>query len=362
MATIEDLNNAYTKENNFLSKLTAPGGLKDKIEQFQQDLDLNIKDFKVKEAEMQYALSRNDKTTADALKKDLEILSKDILALRGKLEKASSFLANQQKVVDEKFADLSKDPEVKQKLDSILYKKYDRKKKQELDKKQQLETIKLIVDSHPNVQKWLKGIDGYEKSIRKCDKVIEKYKSVPPVTPDEQKELADATSEKTASTKSLADRRSDLVNFFEKNYPQIDKKILESLHSYGNISKQILGCEKSINNYDKAMNSLSVAKGPNPLQPTAPKSTPPVPVEKPSWFRHPIQRLKYQIYEIKSRRNPDPAPAPTPAPTQKSDFLNDVKLSKDEYNSEIVQKYINEQYEENLHNAARQKDSDPNVR
>ena len=37
MATIEDLNNAYTKENNFLSKLTAPGGLKDKIEQFQQD-------------------------------------------------------------------------------------------------------------------------------------------------------------------------------------------------------------------------------------------------------------------------------------------------------------------------------------
>lgn len=91
MATIEDLNNAYTKENNFLSKLTAPGGLKDKIEQFQQDLDLNIKDFKVKEAEMQYALSRNDKTTADALKKDLEILSKDILALRGKLEKASSF-------------------------------------------------------------------------------------------------------------------------------------------------------------------------------------------------------------------------------------------------------------------------------
>lgn len=110
------------------------------------------------------------------------------------------------------------------------------------------------------------------------------------------------------------------------------------------------------------MNSLSVAKGPNPLQPTAPKSTPPVPVEKPSWFRHPIQRLKYQINEIKSRRNPDPAPAPTPAPTQKSDFLDDVKLSKDEYNSEIVQKYINEQYEENLHNAARQKDSDPNVR
>ena len=178
MATIKDLNNAYSKENTFLSKLTAPGGLKDKIEQFQQDLDLNIKDFKVKEAEMQYALSRNDKTTADALKKDLEILSKDILALRGKLEKASSFLANQQKVVDEKFDDLSKDPEVKQKLDSILYKKYDRKKKQEFDKKQQLETIKQIVDTHPTVKSWFKGIEGYEKSIRKCDKVIEKYKDV----------------------------------------------------------------------------------------------------------------------------------------------------------------------------------------
>lgn len=360
MATIKDLNNAYSKENTFLSKLTAPGGLKDKIEQFQQDLDLNIKDFKVKEAEMQYALSRNDKTTADALKKDLEILSKDILALRGKLEKASSFLANQQKVVDEKFDDLSKDPEVKQKLDSILYKKYDRKKKQEFDKKQQLETIKQIVDTHPTVKSWLKGIEGYEKSIRKCDKVIEKYKSIPPTTPDEQKELADATSEKTASTNSLADRRSDLVDYFAKNYPKIDKKLLENIHSYGNISKQILGCEKSINNYNKAMDSLSVTKDPGTITPNhTPSGSLPATVEKPSWFRHPIKRLKYQINEKKARNNPEPAP---PAPSRKSDFLDDIKLSKDEYNSEIVQKYLNEQYKENLHNAARQKDSDPNVR
>lgn len=358
MATIKDLNNAYSNENNFLSKLTAPGGLKDKIEQFQQDLDLNIKDFKVKEAEMQYALSRNDNTTADALKKDLEILSKDILSLRGKLEKASNFLANQQKVVDEKFADLSKDPEVKQKLDSILYKKYDRKKKQELDRKQQLETIKLIVDSHPNVQKWLKGIDGYEKSIRKCDKVIDKYKAIPPSTPEEQKELDDAIDEKSVSTQSLSDRRSDLEDFFAKNHPEIDKKILKNIHSYGNISKQIAGCDKSINNYDKAMDYLSVAKDSNPIQPAAPSPTAPVPVEKPSWFRHPIQRLKYQINEIKARKNP----TPTPTPAQKSNFLDDVKLSKDEYNSEIVQKYLNEQYKENLHKAARQKDADPNIR
>lgn len=350
MATIQDLNKDYLKEKNVLEKLTAPGGLKDKIEQMQQDFDLAVKDFKVKQAEMEYALSRNDNATADTLKKDLEIISKDILALKTKLEKARDFLSKQQKVVDEKFADLSKDPEIKQKLDSILYKKYDRKKKAELDKKQQLEKIKEIVDAHPTVQSWLKGIEGYEKSIRKCDKIIDKYTTTPPSTPKEQKKLADATAEKAASTKSLADRRSDLVGYFAKNHPEINKDILENIHSYGNIDRQIAGCEKSINNYDKAMNSLSVTKNPKALAP--------VTTQKPSWFLHPIQRLKYSINQRKEKNNPPPAPT-TPL---KSDFLDSVKLSKDEYNSDIVQKYLDEQYKDTLHNAARQKDTDPNVR
>lgn len=358
MATIEDLNKDYLKQNNILKKLTAPGGLKDKIEQFQYELDLDIKDYKIKEAQMNYFLSRNQKAMANTFKKDLETIQKDILTLRNKLEKANKFLEAQQEVVNEKFAELGKDPEIKQKLDSILYKKYERKEKQEIDRKQQLEEIKQIVDAHPNVQKWLKGIEGYEKSIRKCDKIIDKYKITPPSTPTEQKELDDAIDEKSISTKSLSDRRSDLVDFFAKNHPEINKDILESLHSYGNISKQIAGCEKSINNYEKAMDSLSVAKEPNTVQQTSPSPLALVPVNKPSWFRHPIQRLKFAINERKEKRNPVPV---TPDNT-KSDFLDNVKLSKDEFNAEIVQKYLNEQYKENLHNAARQKDEDPNVR
>ncbi len=362
MATIEELNKDYSKENNILKKLTSPGGLKDKITQFQADLDLAVKDFKEKKKKKEYALSRNDRATADMLEKDLETIRKNVLDLRDKIQKASDFLANQQKIVDEKFEELSKDPEIKQKLDSILYKKYDRKKKAELNKKQQLETIKQIVDAHPNIQKWLKGIEGYEKSIRKCDKIIDKYKATPPSTPEEQKDLSDAIDEKNHSTKSLADRRSDLVDYFAKNHPEIDKNILENIHSYGNIDRQIAGCEKSINNYDKAMDNLSVAKDTNVVNQTSPSSLAPVPAQKPSWF-HPIQRLKYSINEWRARRTQNIEPNPIePNASAKSTFLEDVKLSKDEYNSEIVQKYLNEQYQENLHKVARQKGNDSNER
>ena len=31
--------------------------------------------------------------------------------------------------------------------------------------------ILKIVNAHPTVQSYLKGIEGYEKSIRKCDKI-----------------------------------------------------------------------------------------------------------------------------------------------------------------------------------------------
>lgn len=358
MATIEELDKNYSKEKNVLEKLTAPGGLKDKIDQFQANLDLSIKEFKIKEAEMQYAESKNDKAAITTLKKNLEILRNDILGQRTKLEKASNFLAKQQKLVDEKFADLSKEPEIKKKLDSILYKRYDRKKKQELDKKQQLEKILAIVNSHPTIQSWLKGIEGYEKSIRKCDKIMEKYRTTPPSTPEEQQELADATSEKVTSTKSLADRRSDLVDYFAKNHPEISKDILENLHSYGNISRQIAGCEKSINNYAKAMSSLGLDRNSGTIKQSHSSAHIPVPAEKPSWFRHPIQRLKYQINKRKAERSS----APSATPPTNASFLDDIKLSKDEYNAEIVQKYLNEQYKENLHTVSRQRDTDPNER
>lgn len=364
MATIEDLNKDYSKQNNILKKLTAPGGLKDRIGQFQQELDLNVKDYKTKEAEMEYALSRNDKTTADALKKDLETIQKEIFKLRTKLEKAQNFLDNQQKIVDEKFAELSKDPEIKQKLDSILYKKYDRKRKQELNKKKQLEQIKQIVDTHPNVQKWLKGIEGYEKSIKKCDKILEKYKITPASTLEEIKELLDASNERSSSERGLVKRRGDLVNYFAKNHPEIDKDILESLHSYGNISKQIAGCEKSINNYEKAMDSLSVTKDSNTVQQASPASSSltPATVNKPSWFRHPIQRLKYAINE-KRQKTPTPVDPPVNPPvSKKSEFLKDVKLSKAEFNSDIIQKYLSEKYKETLHKASRRKEEDQNER
>ena len=97
----------------------------------------------------------------------------------------------------------------------------------------------------------------------------------------------------------------------------------------------------------------------DPIVQTSPSPLAPAPAQKPSWF-HPIQRLKYSINERKARKAPDKNPSPVTS--TKSTFLDNVKLSKDEYNSEIVQKYLNEQYKETLHNAARQKDTDPNLR
>ena len=53
---------------------------------------------------------------------------------------------------------------------------------------------------------------------------------------------------------------------------------------------------------------------------------------------------------------------PITPPAANNNFLDTVKLSKEEYNAELVQKYLNEKYTENLHTAARQKDNDPNER
>lgn len=355
---IKQLNQDYTQEKSTLAILNAPGGLKDKIEQGEIALHQLKKDYLVYQADLEWAKAKNDITQAIVIEQKLEGIKQSTTTLKQRIEQAKTNLSEQQKRVDSKIEELSKDPETKKKLDSILYKKYDRKRKVELDKKKQLETIKEIANNHPTVKKLLTGIEGYNKTIKSCNRIISNLGTKSPLTPKETADLAKARADLPVAQSKLNDRKRDLVNYFAINHPLIDAETLKGLHSYGDISKQMQGCDKTIANCTKAMSGLTVSQGLKNFTNSDP-SLPTIAENKPSWL-HPIKRIKYNINARRARKEAE-AQSQISKNNQRKAFKNELKLSKDEYSADIVQKYL-ENYEKGLHEAAKSNRGNGNSR
>lgn len=357
---IKQLNQEYTKENTALARLNAPGGLKSQIEQWELDLHNLKKMYMVRQADLEWAKSKNDKVAQKKTEQAMESLKKQAEALKPKIENAQSMLSEQQKKVDAKIEELSKDPETKKKLDSILYKKYDRKRKAELNKKKQLETVKEIADNHPTVKKLLTGIEGYNKTIKSCNRIISNLGTKNPLTAKETADLAKARADLPVAQTKLAARKKDLVDYFAKNHPEIARETLEGLHSYGDISRQMQGCDKTVANCTKAMSGLTVSQElKNFTNSNSDPSLPTIAENKPSWW-HPIKRIKYNINARKARKEAE-AQNLESRNDQRKAFKDELKLSKDEYKSDIVQKYL-ENYEKGLHEAAKSNRGNGNSR
>lgn len=370
---IKKLNQDYTREKTALARLNAPGGLKSQIDQWERDLHNLRTSYIVKKEDLDFAKSKNDHATAKRLEQLMENIKQQAAALKPKIEKAQAILDEQQKKVDDKFAELSNDPETKQKLDTILYKKYNSKIKAEENKKKQLQTIKEIADNHPSVKNMLKGIEGYNKMITKCNKTINTYNKLStksPLTPKEQATLTRVTGELSkakldlpVAKAKLAERQADLKAYLMKNHPEMAKtfifndktkgkfdEFINGIHSYDDLDRQTQGADKTIANYTKAMSGLTVSNQVrNFVNPDAP--LPVVVGNKPSWL-HPIKRIKYNINARRARREAEVQNQESRNEQRKS-FKDELKLSKDEYQSDIVQKYL-ESFDKRLQDAAKE--------
>lgn len=363
---IEKLNADYTKESAALARLNAPGGLKDQVEQWERDLHNLKTSYMVQNENLKFAKSKNDKGAQKRCEQAMENLKKQAEALKQKIEKAQTSLSEQQKKVDAKIEELSKDPDTKKRLDSILYKQYDRKRKLEANKKESLQTIQEIADNHPSVMNLLKGIEGYNKTITQCNRVIKTLGGKSPLTPEEQNNLNKARLDLPVAMTKLADRQNDLKAYLKKNCPDMVKnlnnfdKFVEGIHSYGDLNRQMRGCDKTIANCTKAMGKLEVSKEVKAFSNASHDTHLPAVADenKPSWL-HPFKRIKYIIDSRRAKReaeNPDVSKN-----EQRRAFRDELKLSKDEYKSDIVQKYL-ENYDKGLHEASKSNRGNGNSR
>lgn len=265
-----DLKNIDEEYKKSKQKIKVLDKVKQKIEELRKEITTLERKIEVLDREKVWAEQDNDEKKAEQIEENLKAPLAQLKDARNSLEKLQDTIKSAQQNLDKHFAELDKNPELREHLNSVIGKKFSRqvlKKQQEkeslLSKNEQLETIKAAAQKDPYVMNTLKGIEGYLKAIEKIESktlIVDDNVAVPFMNRQDETDV-------TVAKAKLEMRRKDLVTYFKGT---ISQEVIESLTSYDDISKQIKsnirqskGIDKQIANYESALENIGFTSSRN---------------------------------------------------------------------------------------------------
>ena len=149
----------------------------------------------------------------EKVRKALENLKKYKGKVQGALDK-----------VNERYAALENNPEMKKQLDSILKTRMERSIKDRSKKLSGYKKIKEIMTDHPNFEKTVRGMTNTKKEIRKLNARIQELENKSPRTKAEETELNKSKRDLTKKEADLTRVQSEITKFISKKYPDMSKE------------------------------------------------------------------------------------------------------------------------------------------
>ena len=263
----EKLDKKYQSDKQAYEKIS-------KLKEHLNEAKREIKKFEraKKNAEMnkQWAIEDKDKTAETNADAAIKLAKEGIEKLQKNVEKMNSILANSKAKVDSYIEELSKDPEFKAHINSILEKRYNRKIKKYTSEKEQIDTMINLISQHPSLENNLKGIIHAQEEAKKLEEELKKLDPVKDKTRIDEINNIDMPTCRSKKTKN----QKMFMNFCQKNNVKIDEEFLNKLveeqgfshtkdgdirvaKSLKNISK---GYDKRINAYERAIQKIPGAK------------------------------------------------------------------------------------------------------
>lgn len=263
----EKLDKKYQSDKQAYEKIS-------KLKEHLNEAKREIKKFEraKKNAEMnkQWAIEDKDKTAETNADAAIKLAKEGIEKLQKNVEKMNSILANSKAKVDSYIEELSKDPEFKAHINSILEKRYNRKIKKYTSEKEQIDTMINLISQHPSLENNLKGIIHAQEKAKKLEEELKKLDPVKDKTRIDEINNIDMPTCRSKKTKN----QKMFMDFCQKNNVKIDEEFLNKLveeqgfshtkdgdirvaKSLKNISK---GYDKRINAYERAIQKIPGAK------------------------------------------------------------------------------------------------------
>lgn len=263
----EKLDKKYQSDKQAYEKLS-------KLKESKKKVEDQIKKHKRlkedAERNKQRAIEDGDKTAEKNAEAAIKLAKEEIEKLEKNVEKMKSILANSKAKVDAYITELSKDPEFKAHINSILEKRYNRKIKKYNSEKEQVDTMINLISQHPSLENNLKGIIHAQEDAKKLEEELKKLDPVKDKTRIDEINNTDMPTCKSKKTKN----QKMFMDFCQKNNVKIDEEFLNKLvkeqgfshtkdgdirvaKSLKNISK---GYDKRINAYERAIQKIPGAK------------------------------------------------------------------------------------------------------
>ncbi len=375
---MKKINDEYVKLKADMEKF------RNDIKKLKNDARLKKIEQKRKEADLEEAQLNGDKSAEKSARSELKKVTDEIEQIKKDANDKMENVKAIQKKINDRIKEIKENPEMKKHLESVMAKKYDRKlnnlkkEKEEVEeKKEKLKAVNELVNKHPSLGNNLKGIITATKDIEKLTEELKKLDPKDKARRDEinNKLLPDARAK-------LANNKSSFMSYVSKHNMKITDKDIEELAN-GNIvldksgnvnlndtlnknisslTRQSKGYDKSIRNYQKALESIENYK--NYIKPEkqkndegkttgdGEKTTESVTAEtatdeKPKWYQF-IKRFK----NWNEKRKQQALPEPTKTENEiKNEFKNSLKY-------DIVKDMVKQMETDDLKEAKKTKDEE----
>lgn len=274
----EEFNKKYVKDKKAYDKL---GKTKEYIKKLEAEIKKLTRQKEDFEKNKERAIEDKDKSAEKNADAAIKLTEEEIKKREANLARLQEIVKNSKEKVVSYIQELSKDPEFKAYINSILEKRYNRKIKKAMHEKAQIDLIINLCDKHPSLENNLKGMIRAKEEVEKLD---EELKTLDPIK--DKARIDEINNTELPSLMSKRDmNKNSFMDFCTRNNINIDEKFLDNLikeksqkkdgekdYSFAhdkktgeillsktlkNISK---GYDKQINAYEKSIQKIPGAK------------------------------------------------------------------------------------------------------
>lgn len=254
---LEKMNSRYVSLKNSL------GIKRENIKNLDKEISRLEDDIKIIDS---IIITRQRASDDDGVKKAREERKNKLDILKNKKQEAElekEDLVELKEKIDRILDKVKENPEMKEHIEQVLAKRYDRqnkkiqeklhevgKEKEEESKKiEAVERINDLVKNHPNMNNNLKGILQNKVEIKKLLAEKQKLESKTNKTQEDIKRISDIENEVKNRNQKVEKNKESMMNYIEKNKIKISEKDIDNLSNYA-----VVGKDGQVN-IDKTLNA-----------------------------------------------------------------------------------------------------------
>ena len=238
----EKLDKKYQSDKQAYEKIAK---LKEHVNKAKKEIKKYERAKKNAEMNKQWAIEDKDKTAETNADAAIKLAKEEIEKLQKNVEKMNSILANSKAKVDSYIEELSKDPEFKAHMNSILEKRYNRKREKAIYIKEQTNLLIDLCEKHPSLENNLKGMIRAKEELDKLDEELNK---LDPVKDKSRIDEINNTEIPTLVSKRGKNEKI-FMEFCTKNNINIDKDLIKNLIMSKKEKEQMPEKEKNKDKY-----------------------------------------------------------------------------------------------------------------